>query len=367
MPENLPEEDRPSAGTPCLPCKKMGHFCQATGYDDDSLPKCYWCLNGWQCSAIAAKNGVCLKDWETNPSKRTRPIVDEDPFQVPSISKEERANNRHDLIADLLKEGMTVAQIKEDLSMPEHVIVDVRKSLPDLPRRIPQPRPEITVKTDVILESSIQQTTLARPMVKRDPSGRGRVPNLIRAAILEEPLTVPNNKLEAKYGVSVAWIGKFRREHGIITPGMNGIVENRGRRQGMDYKEPAKQKAAEMLKDGKSLREVSREVGLAKNTVNSIRKEIVEDLPEHCACGELLGHRGWCKVRFEKSETRQEVVKRMHQSRGVATGPAKDSSFRKALDEAEGEIEWIENELMRLADRHTKLVELSKTLKAMLE
>jgi len=66
------------------------------------------------------------------------------------------------------------------------------------------------------------------------------------------------------------------------------------------------------LMAGRSIRETARLVGCSKVTVSQYRKLIRvaemfgEDirLPK-CECGQNAGHRGWCRVRFARSERRQ--------------------------------------------------------------
>jgi|SRR5579859_2573498 len=72
------------------------------------------------------------------------------------------------------------------------------------------------------------------------------------------------------------------------------------------YKEPQRIKAKELLEGGASIRSTMKETGLAKGTVESVRKE--SNLPELCTCGRKNGHKGWCPDRVKKSESRQKFL-----------------------------------------------------------
>lgn len=73
------------------------------------------------------------------------------------------------------------------------------------------------------------------------------------------------------------------------------------------------QKAFILLAQGRSSRAVTRETGVAKNTVKRI-KDILEAISGKisCPCGGPSGHRGWCSIRFKESPARQEAMRRFH-------------------------------------------------------
>jgi hypothetical protein len=62
-----------------------------------------------------------------------------------------------------------------------------------------------------------------------------------------------------------------------------------------------------LLLSGKSLREVERESGAAKRTIQLIRQRIAHLIPP-CPCGQFAGHRGWCSFRYQQSLLRQFVL-----------------------------------------------------------
>jgi transposase-like protein len=69
---------------------------------------------------------------------------------------------------------------------------------------------------------------------------------------------------------------------------------------------------------GNTARHATRVLGLASNTVRTAYRKLRERLgPVKCACGQEAGHRGWCKVRFQKSPKRQAFMKRWDPPKGA--------------------------------------------------
>ncbi len=65
-----------------------------------------------------------------------------------------------------------------------------------------------------------------------------------------------------------------------------------------------------LIIEGQSIRYIAKELNLAKNTVSRYRKMI--GIVPLCACGQPATHQGWCKVRFQKSSSRQDFIKNWH-------------------------------------------------------
>lgn len=70
-----------------------------------------------------------------------------------------------------------------------------------------------------------------------------------------------------------------------------------------------------LLEQGKGVREVAKTVGVGSYTVTKYRQEWLSQrkasglgLPL-CECGEPIGHRGWCAVRYARSVARQKFVR----------------------------------------------------------
>lgn len=123
-------------------------------------------------------------------------------------------------------------------------------------------------------------------------------------------VNVGDGDVEAGYCVECA--------ESMTRQGFKAIPINR---RGGNYKTEQRAEAAALLRNGSSLREAAEKSGLSKGTVESVRKEIVATLPLECACGEPLGHKGWCKSRLEKSPARQEVMARLHEPFGSSLSP----------------------------------------------
>lgn len=99
-------------------------------------------------------------------------------------------------------------------------------------------------------------------------------------------------------------------------------------------------KAERLFREGKSVRQVVEEVGIAQKTALKIRKSIIKELPL-CSCGRPNGHRGWCPKRFSESPDRQETVRKLQDRRTLL--PKEErltiSQIRELLEEEKTEIE----------------------------
>lgn len=64
------------------------------------------------------------------------------------------------------------------------------------------------------------------------------------------------------------------------------------------------------LLNGQSLRWISRELSVHKNTVLRYRRLLLEakETIKPCACGDRAGHRGWCQPLFLRSPARQAFM-----------------------------------------------------------
>lgn len=75
-----------------------------------------------------------------------------------------------------------------------------------------------------------------------------------------------------------------------------------------------------LLLNSVSVRKTAATVGVSPVTVTRYRKIIQglvllsddEELPR-CKCGGELGHQGWCKWRYDRSERRQRTLKALHE------------------------------------------------------
>jgi hypothetical protein len=72
----------------------------------------------------------------------------------------------------------------------------------------------------------------------------------------------------------------------------------------------------QLLRRGKSVREITKVTEVSSNTITKIRREMTaEEGQVFCPCGKPARHGGWCRVRFEGSPRRQMVMARIHESR----------------------------------------------------
>lgn len=155
----LPEDiDRPPAGTACATCKAMGHYCSARVFvGQTDVGVCEPCLREENCPVIAALNKT------------------DEPMYEP-------------------EEG--ISTFESARSIP-------RDEWPD----------------DEIVKQSTTETE-DDWTARKERTGRPGMSPELREKILAEPITVTNVELAKKYGMNAGYLGKLRREAGIITPGM---------------------------------------------------------------------------------------------------------------------------------------------------
>ena len=67
-----------------------------------------------------------------------------------------------------------------------------------------------------------------------------------------------------------------------------------------------------MALSGMSGRAISRKLGYHKNQIRRVLRKNKQADMALCPCGLPRKHQGWCKIRFEASESRQETMRLMH-------------------------------------------------------
>lgn len=65
-----------------------------------------------------------------------------------------------------------------------------------------------------------------------------------------------------------------------------------------------------LLTPGYSVRMIMAEACVAKQTISTIRKQLLSEIPA-CPCGEPQDHKGWCAWRFQRSPKRQAFITRI--------------------------------------------------------
>lgn len=120
-----------------------------------------------------------------------------------------------------------------------------------------------------------------------------------------------------------------------------------------NHTDPAiREQAEKLLKTGLSVRNVIKQLGLAKNTVLRIRATL-GDLPP-CECGKAGGHKGWCAPRVAKSPARQRTIRDLH-DRTKKASDAVDAvaspvkfSYAAVIADLEARRDAIENAIRSL-------------------
>lgn len=76
------------------------------------------------------------------------------------------------------------------------------------------------------------------------------------------------------------------------------------------YKSETVEAARQLLRAGISLRKVAATVHLSKVTILKIKKEMGQEVTGIlCPCGDLAGHKGWCRIRVQESAARQKFLR----------------------------------------------------------
>lgn len=79
----------------------------------------------------------------------------------------------------------------------------------------------------------------------------------------------------------------------------------------------AREDALRLFECGYPNRGVARILGISKTTVKLYRKKFtLRGMAFRCLCGQASTHQGWCRWRFERSEARQEFMRRWHSRKG---------------------------------------------------
>lgn len=119
--------DKPPAGTWCCVCRATGHFCQAEVYTagDSGNAICAACQRMEDCPVTKLRSRQAGAGAVAGP----------DVFNVPRVSAEERSRNRAELIADLLRRGMTVRQVCYEEGFSSEEVRAVRQTIPELRKK----------------------------------------------------------------------------------------------------------------------------------------------------------------------------------------------------------------------------------------
>lgn len=302
------DDDAPSPGTPCCVCRSIGHFCQATAMTagDSGNGICAACLEGRDCDVMRVRKGVL------DPGDRLdKSYVDErsDADTIAAVFGSGAISSTRSLpkhyartpvraIEQALLDGKSSRAISRDLKVSPNTVLTVRKPIQDSLPPVPT-------------GAAAHKQPLNRPFGAHAP-----IPEETRQAILAEPASVSNIALEKKYKVPVSWIGKFRRENGIVTDGMRG----RGRAHGQSYKQAERDKAAAMLQQGATVDAAASESKLSLGTIRNICRELGIDYASRREGG--LRQRRTEKSQAVSTEVRSTDVTLVVTASTTTVGPA---------------------------------------------
>lgn len=297
--------DRPPAGTECATCRFRGHYCPAKIYssEDPEVGICEHC----------AGHDYCPTYKRMHPDRLADAMEDEltpDPPEVRTIPKEQ---------------WLPAEAVKQSTTELEDIVYN-----------------RIGKKNHFVSED-------------------------LRKRILLEPITVTNLQVADKYHVSAVFVGKLRREAGIITPGMMGIVANRGKKKekpgmpakGVNYKTAEREEAKRLLLAGVNVRETAKRSKLTQATVMKVRKEIgltghgkgVTLTPPEPVNMTLTQAHTAAKVFFEREtivETEDTHAEEIADAENNHGQPRKEHSFQFTIAAIEEEIAKCEDRLVKL-------------------
>lgn len=91
-----------------------------------------------------------------------------------------------------------------------------------------------------------------------------------------------------------------------------GIHLTPGWRTGSLNRPDKYERAAALFREGRSVRDVMKAVGVAQATATKYRTLALKDCDARCKCGQAVGHIGWCWWRYEQSPLRQEFMRKWH-------------------------------------------------------
>lgn len=257
-----PEEmDVPPAGTPCVVCKAMGHFCAADQYTagDSGNGICNACVNQQDCEVVRVRKAkpqpFSAEPFDVPisparsipipadavvpadpPAKRTGPKIGS--THNDSKMKRERA-------AEMLKDGVSGNEISRVLEISPNTVVQVRGNTEGVPEPVggklkggePNRKKEKRKKAVELLsqgktwlqvrdETGLSTATIAKAVRDCDsnsPVVRGQrstyiIPQETRAEIANESVEIHPTVLAKKYGCSTATINNIRRDAGMELP-----------------------------------------------------------------------------------------------------------------------------------------------------
>lgn len=223
--------DRPPVGTECCVCRVSGHFCKATRYVSDTSDAgiCEPCSKAEDCEVIQRinKSGAFL----------VSEMMAQEPPQISSSAG--RIVPREEW-----PEDTTLRETRHDF-----VPYSVRKQL----------REE---------ESAKKQSSEVKKEV--ESVNKGRTPDHIRQAIIDEPLTASNRELARKYNLSDPTIFNIRKQAGLHSNANRGNNNLPKTSSPKAEDNPLQEKATNTI----------REISLRKPTAHPLVIGLIDLLPD---------------------------------------------------------------------------------------
>lgn len=104
--------------------------------------------------------------------------------------------------------------------------------------------------------------------IRRPFGAHAPIAEEIKRAVLSESVTITNPQVAKIYGVSLAWVKKFRRENGVSSPGASGKLK------GLRYKTQKREIAEDALLCGDSVQSAANKSGFSLTHTRLIRNEL---------------------------------------------------------------------------------------------
>ncbi|HVJ09302.1 MAG TPA: hypothetical protein VM554_13050 [Acidisarcina sp.] len=151
---------RPDRNTACIECSRRGHLCPAQIFVDEE-PLCLDCADGEPCSYDRVRRRVAVEDVDVfgRPISAPAPVISRTPADLAGSFE---------------------------------------------PEPMPAPSPEV-----------VQQKRKELPAMKADRKPSGRIPEIVKDAILAESSAISHADLGRKFNISAVSVGTIRRAAGI--------------------------------------------------------------------------------------------------------------------------------------------------------
>lgn len=301
----IPNDDRPSAGSACCVCRTAGHFCPAVVWASDTseVGICRACKDGVDCSVFAV-----LRQRNEGFDFDMRPETPPGPVHV--IPKEEwpkdtAIHEQRHYIADApfgLK-NVVREEIREKRmqSLKPSPSAD-RKWLNETFTNCTQVFDELTDEAIGYLKGIADLAPAVSWFVEELVGERWRM-------VLDDPIFYEDREDARRAAMKLTSEDETKESRTMIWRKEQAPeLKRRGRPPGSNYKQPQREKAKAMLLAGTSIRATAASVGLSKNQVIDVKKEL-PDAPAKANNGGAPQHKE--KV-MEEVKTPRQLAEESH-------------------------------------------------------